>query len=32
MSRVSVLFVCDHNAGQSQMAAAYQSQLSAGAG
>jgi protein-tyrosine-phosphatase len=32
MSKLSVLFVCVHNAGLSQMAAAFQSQLSAGAG
>ena len=30
-SRPSVLFVCVHNAGRSQMAAAYTSRLSAGA-
>jgi arsenate reductase (thioredoxin) len=31
MSKPSVLFVCVHNAGRSQMAAAYLSQLSKGA-
>jgi arsenate reductase (thioredoxin) len=31
MSKPSVLFVCVHNAGRSQMAAAFLSQLSAGA-